>query len=175
MRFLMDMFHKYDKVGLCGGERVCWHVWDCVCWGVWEHVCWGRGSMCVGGVGTCVLGARGSVSVYMSVLGPCLTAGQRWCSVYRRTGSGCTHTHHTHTHTLSCPSPLPPSTSGYAGSVSGIPLGPPADCPHRRDQQGGQHHRGRLPGLLGVSGRTQRVGEGMTGLGRSLSSYLQWH
>lgn len=48
MRFLMDMFHKYDKVGLCGGEHVCWHVWDCVCWGVWECVC-------VGGVGTCVL------------------------------------------------------------------------------------------------------------------------
>ncbi len=71
------------------------------------------------------------------------------------------------THTLLFPSsPLPillPSLvpSGHAGSVSGVPLGPPADCPHSWDQRGWQHHRGRLPGFLGVSGRRQgeEVGE----------------
>ena len=87
MRFLMDVFHKYDKVGLCRLE------------------CYGR--VCAGGGGSarmstaCLKQDNSARNVLCTVYTYvdlceccwlCLAAGQGRCSVSGGTRSGCTHT-----------------------------------------------------------------------------------
>ena len=92
MRFLMDVFHKYDKVELCGLE--CAGVRGG--WGWEKHVCThlaysghnsARNVLC-------------TVYTYVDLCECCWlcpAAGQGRCSVSGGTRSGCTHTFmHTH-------------------------------------------------------------------------------